>query len=53
MEYWQSYKSIVLMILGIINLEEKRDLRNIVLVEEILSTHCGSERNTKWKIKLI
>lgn len=53
MEYWQSYKSIVLMILGIINLEEKRNLRNIALVEETLSTHSGRERNMKWKIKLI
>lgn len=53
MEYWQSYKSIVSMILGIINLEEKRGLRNIALVDETLSTHRGRERNMKWKIKLI
>lgn len=29
MGYWQSYKLVVSKILGIINLEEKRGLRNI------------------------
>lgn len=43
MEYWQSYKLIVLLILGIINLEEKRGLRNIGLVKETLNTHSGIE----------
>ena len=41
MEYWQSYKLIVLMILGIISLVKKRSLRNIALVKETLSTHSG------------
>ena len=41
MKYWQSYKLIVLLILGIINLEKKRSLRNIALVKETLSTHSG------------
>lgn len=41
MKYWQSYKLIVLMILGIINLEEKRGLRSIGLVKETLATHSG------------
>ncbi len=41
MEYWQSYKQIVLLILGIISLEEKSCLRNIALAKEILSTHSG------------
>ena len=41
MEYWQSYKLIVLLILGIISLVKKRSLRNIALVKETLSTHSG------------
>ena len=41
MEYWQSYKLIVLLILGIISLEERRSLRNIALGKETLSTHSG------------
>lgn len=44
MKYWQSYKLIVLKILGITNLEEKRGLRNIALVKETLSTRSGRER---------
>ena len=32
------------MILGITNLEEKRDLRNIALVKETLTTLSGRER---------
>lgn len=44
MEYWQSYKLVVSLILGITNLEEKRGLRNIALVKETLSTHSGRER---------
>ena len=39
MSYWQSYKSILSLIPGIINLEEKRDLRNIDFVKETLSEH--------------
>ena len=53
MEYWQSYKSIVLMILGIISLEERRDLRNIALVEKTLSTYSGRKGKGRWKIKPI
>ena len=44
MSYWQSYKSIVLQILGIINLEEKRDLRNIALDKETLYTHSARRK---------
>lgn len=46
MEYWQSYKLIILLILGIISLVKKRSLRNIVLVKETLSTHSGRKRGT-------
>ena len=41
MEYWQLYKFVELKILGIINLEEKKSLRNIVLAKETLFTHSG------------
>ena len=44
MNWWQSYKSIILLILGIINLKEKRDLRNTVFVNETLSTHSGRRK---------
>lgn len=43
--YWQSYKSIVLLIPGITSLEEKRDLRNTALVKGTLSIHSDRERN--------
>ena len=45
MNYWQSYKSIVLLIPGITSLEEKRDLRNTALVKGTLSIHSDRERN--------
>ena len=45
MEYWQSYKLIVLLILGTISLVKKRSLRNIALVKETLSTHSGRKEN--------
>lgn len=32
------------LIIGIINLKEKRGLRNIALVKETLTTHSGRER---------
>ena len=47
MEYWQSYKSIVLKILGIINLEEKRGLHNIALDRETLTIHRDRGDKTK------
>ena len=41
MNYWQSYKLIVLMIPRIISLEEKRGLRSTALVKETLPIHRG------------
>ena len=49
MNYWQSYKSIVLLIPRIINLEEKRDLRNTAFVKDTLSTHRGRRREQYMK----
>lgn len=49
MKYWQSYKFIVLKILGIINSEEKRDLRNIALDKDTLSTHSGRGKEQDMK----
>lgn len=48
MNCWQSYKSIVLLILGITNLKEKRDLRNTAFVNETLSTHSGRRKEHKY-----
>lgn len=53
MEYWQSYKLVVLLILGIINLEEKRGLRNIALIKETLSTHSGRKGKETMNNKVI
>lgn len=39
MNYRESDKSILLLILGIISLKEKRDLRNTALVKETLAIH--------------
>ena len=44
MDYWQSYKSIVLLIPRIINVEEKRDLRNTDFVKDTLSTRRGRKK---------
>lgn len=49
MDYWQSYKSIVLLIPRIINLEEKRDLRNTAFVKDTLSTRRGRRREQYMK----
>lgn len=42
--YWQSYKSIVLLIPRIISLEEKRDLHNTAFVKDTLFTRRGKRK---------
>ena len=47
MNYWQSYKFVVSLIPRIINLEEKRDLRNIDFVKDTLSKHSVRKEYNK------
>ncbi len=47
MNYWQSYKPIILMIPRIINLEEKRGLRSTALVKDTLTKHSVRRENNR------
>ena len=48
MDYWQSYKSIVLLIPRIINVEEKRDLRNTEILLRTHYLHAEVERMEQY-----